>query len=69
MGDMPILIAGIGAQDGDLEKMLKNGLDSRSRGLIGNASRSIIFASKGADFAEVAGARARELDSRIRESL
>ncbi len=69
VGDMPILVAGIGAQDGDLEKTIRAGLTQRNRGLIVNASRSILFASKGADFADVAGARARELDSRIRESL
>lgn len=69
VGDMPILVAGIGAQDGDLEKTIDAGIDSRKRGLIVNASRSIIFASKGSDFAEVAGAHARDLHSRIRKSL
>ncbi|MBI2610803.1 orotidine-5'-phosphate decarboxylase [Candidatus Kaiserbacteria bacterium] len=69
VGDMPILVAGVGAQNGDLEKTVQRGLDSRRRGLIVNASRSVIFASKGEDFAEIAGARARELDSKIRESL
>lgn len=69
VGDMPILIAGIGAQDGDLERMLKKGADSRKRGLIVNASRSIIFASRGADFAEMAGTKARELHERIRKAI
>lgn len=69
VGDIPILVAGIGAQEGDLRKTIRAGLTQRNRGLIVNASRSILFASKGADFAEAAGARARELDSRIRESL
>ncbi len=69
VGDMPILVAGIGAQDGDLEKTIRAGLDSRKRGLIVNASRSIIFASKGPDFAEVAGAHARDIHERIRKSL
>src|SRR3989344_2091030 len=54
VGDMPILVAGIGAQNGDLEKTVKNGLDARARGLIVNVSRSVIFASKGADFASAA---------------
>lgn len=54
VGDMPILIPGIGAQGGDVEKMVKAGSDSRGLGMIVNSSRGIIFASKGADFAEAA---------------
>lgn len=42
-GDMTFLIAGIGAQGGDLETTLKNGLTG-GRGLIISASRSIIYA-------------------------
>ena len=52
--DMPILIPGIGAQGGDVEKTVSAGKDSRGRGMIVNSSRGIIFASKGADFAEAA---------------
>lgn len=69
VGDMPILIAGIGTQDGDLEKTLKAGLDSQGHGLIVNASRSIIFASRGADFAEAARKKAQELHERIRKAV
>lgn len=69
VGDMPILIAGIGAQNGDLEKTIKNGIDSRKRGLMVNASRSIIFASPGADFAEAARAKATELHGAISAAL
>ena len=54
VGDMPILIPGIGAQGGDVEKTVSAGKDSRGYGMIINSSRGIIFASKGADFAEVA---------------
>ncbi|MBI4094501.1 MAG: orotidine-5'-phosphate decarboxylase [Candidatus Liptonbacteria bacterium] len=52
--DMPILIPGIGAQDGDVEKTVSAGKDSRGEGMIVNSSRDNIFASKGADFAEAA---------------
>jgi orotidine-5'-phosphate decarboxylase len=69
IGDMPILIAGIGAQNGDLEKTIRGGKDSKNQGLIVNASRSIIFASKGADFAEVARAKTSELHSAIMKAL
>ena len=44
VGDIPILVPGIGAQGGDLEGTLKNGLDSNKQGLIINSSRGIIFA-------------------------
>ena len=54
VGDMPILIPGIGAQGGDVEQTVKAGKDSRGKGMIINSSRGIIFASKGADFAQAA---------------
>lgn len=38
-----ILVPGIGAQGGDLEDMLKAGLNSESKGLIINSSRGIIY--------------------------
>ncbi len=44
IGDMPILVPGIGAQGGDLENTLKNGLNSQKQGLIISSSRGIIFA-------------------------
>lgn len=54
VGDMPILIPGIGAQGGDVEKTVKAGKDSNNEGMIINSSRGIIFASKNEDFAEAA---------------
>lgn len=54
VGDMPILITEIGAQGGDVERTVSAGKDSRGQGMIINSSRDIIFASKGADFAEAA---------------
>lgn len=54
VGDMPILVPGVGAQGGDVEKVVKAGVDSRGLGLIVNSSRGIIFASSGEDFAEAA---------------
>lgn len=41
--ETPILVPGIGAQGGDLEAMLKAGLNSSGKGLIINSSRGIIF--------------------------
>lgn len=45
VGDMPILVPGIGAQGGDLEATLKNGLNSQQQGLIISSSRGIIYAT------------------------
>ncbi|TSC88254.1 MAG: Orotidine 5'-phosphate decarboxylase [Microgenomates group bacterium Gr01-1014_7] len=44
IGDMPILVPGIGEQGGNLEDIFKNGLNSQKQGLIINSSRGIIFA-------------------------
>ncbi len=65
IGDMPMLIPGIGAQGGDLQKVLKAGLDRAGTGLMINASRSIIYASNGSDFAEAAAKEAQTLCNQI----
>ncbi|MDO8573374.1 MAG: orotidine-5'-phosphate decarboxylase [Candidatus Daviesbacteria bacterium] len=44
VGDMPILVPGIGAQGGNLKAVIKNGLNSQKQGLIISSSRGIIFA-------------------------
>lgn len=50
VGEMPLLIPGIGAQGGDLEAVLKAGLDRRGCGLVINSSRGIIYAGSEPDF-------------------
>ncbi|MBI5619645.1 orotidine-5'-phosphate decarboxylase [Candidatus Gottesmanbacteria bacterium] len=65
VGDMPILIPGIGAQGGDVEKTVKAGVDSQGKNAIINASRSIIFASNGEDFAQIARKEAMKLRDEI----
>jgi orotidine-5'-phosphate decarboxylase len=54
VGDMPLLIPGIGAQGGDVEATVTAGQDSRGWGMIINSSRGIIYASKEEDFAQAA---------------
>jgi orotidine-5'-phosphate decarboxylase len=44
IGDMPLLIPGIGAQGGNLAGVMRHGIAKNDLGLIINASRSIIFA-------------------------
>lgn len=65
VGNMPILIPGIGAQGGDLEKTIEAGKDSRGTGMIINSSRGIIFASNGKDFAEASANAAKKLRDEI----
>ena len=52
VGDMPILVPGIGSQGGDLKATLENGLDSNKQGLIISTSRSIINAENPRQAAE-----------------
>jgi orotidine-5'-phosphate decarboxylase len=57
---IPLLVPGIGAQGGDVEAVLKHGLNADRTGLIISSSRAILYASSGADFAEAAARVARE---------
>lgn len=45
VGEMTILVPGIGAQGGDLQAVLKNGLTKDRQGLLINVGRSVIFAN------------------------
>ena len=63
--DLPLLIPGVGAQGGDVEYAVRHGTDSQGELAIINASRSIIYASPGEDFAQAA----REATLRLREEI
>jgi orotidine-5'-phosphate decarboxylase len=52
VGQMLLLVPGIGAQGGDLNEVMKVGLNKHGGGLIIHASRSIIFAQDPAKEAE-----------------
>ena len=65
VGNMPILVPGIGAQGGDLEATLKAGLTPQKDGLIISVSRSVIYASNKNDFAEKARVEATLLQNSI----
>lgn len=45
VGDMPLLVPGVGSQGGDLNEVLKVGLNRQSHGLIINSSRAILWAN------------------------
>lgn len=50
--DMPLLVPGLGAQGGDLQATLENGLGKTQPALILNNSRAIIFAGHDENFAQ-----------------
>jgi orotidine-5'-phosphate decarboxylase len=63
-----LLVPGVGAQGGNLGEVCAHGLN-RDVGLLVNASRSIIYASSGNDFAEKAAAEARRLADAMKAEL
>ncbi len=66
---MPILIPGVGSQGGDIHAAVVNGTDALGRRAIINASRSIIYASRGPDYAEAARREATRLRDAINDVL
>ena len=67
--DLPLLIPGIGAQGGDLADSVRSGVDSVGRLAVINASRSVIYASSGDDYASAARNAASNLRDGIRQTL
>ena len=61
VGDMPLLIPGVGAQGGDVEAVVRNGLAADGAGLLVSSSRAILYASGGDDYAEAAASAAKTL--------
>lgn len=59
VGDMPLLIPGIGAQGGSIPDTVKAGRDSRGTGMMINSSRAILYAGGDDDWRDVAAAAAR----------
>ncbi|NLA75429.1 MAG: orotidine-5'-phosphate decarboxylase [Deltaproteobacteria bacterium] len=51
-GDIPLLVPGIGAQGGDVEKAVKNSITRDKTGIIINSSRGIIFAGNSRNFTD-----------------
>ena len=65
IGDLPMLIPGIGVQEGDIEGAVRNGTNDEGEMAIINSSRGIIYASRGKDFAK----KAREACLFLREKI
>lgn len=60
VGEMPLLVPGIGAQGGDVEGSVKAGQTADGAGIVVNSSRAIIYASAADNFAEAAGLAAHQ---------
>ena len=63
-----LLIPGVGAQGGDLEKVAAHGMNKKC-GLLVNSSRQIIYAGSGNDFAENARAEAMNVQQQMEKLL
>lgn len=63
-----LLVPGVGAQGGNLEEVCRYGI-TKDCGLIVNASRSIIYAGNGKDFADAARAEAQNIQQQMQVEL
>jgi orotidine-5'-phosphate decarboxylase len=63
-----LLVPGVGAQGGSLAEVARYGMNAQC-GLLVNASRSIIYASAGTDFAEAARAEAHRMQAEMEALL
>jgi len=68
VGDMPLLVPGVGAQRGDVSQVVQNGQTAHGTGLIISSSRGILYASAGEDFAGAARAATQQLRGEINSS-
>ena len=60
VGDMPLLVPGIGAQGGDIEATVTAGRTAAASGLLINSSRAILYAGQDENFATAARQVAEE---------
>lgn len=65
VGDLPLLVPGIGAQGGDVEAVLRNGQSTDGSGLLISSSRAILYAGNDDDFANAA----REATLSLRDEI
>ena len=63
--NLPFLVPGIGAQQGDVWAAVEAGLDAHGRGIVVNASRGVTYASRGEDWQQAT----RDAAAALRERL
>ena len=68
VGNMPLLVPGVGAQGGDVTQVVENGQTAAGAGLVISSSRGILYASAGEDFASAARDAAQKLRDQINAS-
>lgn len=65
VGEMPLLVPGVGAQGGDVAAVVTNARTADGTGLLVSSSRAILYASSGKDFAQAAANAAKSLRDQI----
>ena len=65
VGELPLLVPGIGAQGGDVQASVAAGQTRAGTGLVINSSRAILYAGQGEDFS----AQARKVAERTRDEI
>lgn len=65
VGEMPLLVPGVGAQGGDVEAVVTEAKSADGTGMMISSSRAVLYASAGDDFAEAAATAARNLREQI----
>lgn len=68
VGEMPLLVPGVGAQGGDVAAAVRNGQTASGAGLMISSSRAILYASRGDDFAAAARTTTQTLRDQINAS-
>jgi orotidine-5'-phosphate decarboxylase len=61
VGDVPLLVPGVGAQGGDAAAVVRHAKSADGTGLMISSSRAVLYASNGDDYAQAAADAARAL--------
>jgi len=69
VGDMPLLVPGIGAQGGDIAATVQAGRNSTGMGLMINSSRAILYAGTQVDGGESFAEAARQVALQTRDEI
>lgn len=68
VGDMPLLVPGVGAQGGDIHACVTAGITAEKSGMMINSSRAILYASSDEDFKEAAARVAMQTRDKINQA-
>jgi orotidine-5'-phosphate decarboxylase len=69
IGDMPLLVPGVGAQGGDIEATVKAGKTANGMGMMINSSRAILYAKPDQAAGEVFAQAARRVAEETRDAI